>query len=137
MTTILKRLYNIAKAYRLDIPGLSGRFSNVKGTGASGKSENLKSETFYRNFSSGKADRKNDFDYPGQVMEDLANFNLAPPSSFSEVRKARNREIKKYHPDRFMDDPERRKIAEEIMQIDNSAYDRLKKFYQGRPGEKK
>jgi len=137
MTTILNRLYNIAKAYRSGIPGLSSLFSNEKGTDASGKAENLKSESFFRSDSYSKAGCNNDFDYPGQVMEDLASFNLAPPSSLSEVRKARNREIKKYHPDRFMDDPERRKTAGEIMQIYNSAYDRLKTFYQDQTGENK
>ncbi|MBW1899805.1 MAG: hypothetical protein JRI61_12220, partial [Deltaproteobacteria bacterium] len=96
MTTILKRLYNIAKAYRSNIPGLSGRVPNESGTGASEKAESLRSESFSRNFSSGKAGCGKDSDYPRQVMEDLANFNLVPPSSLSEVRKARNREIKKY-----------------------------------------
>ncbi len=67
---------------------------------------------------------------PSQVEKDLAAFNLKPPSSMEEVRKARNREIKKYHSDRFMNDPERLETSKQIMQILNSAYDRLKRHFE-------
>ena len=73
------------------------------------------------------------WDYPDQIVEDLANFRLTPPSSFAEVKKARKRESKKYHPDRFMEDPERQATAQKIMQIYNASYERLKAFYQNRP----
>ncbi len=66
---------------------------------------------------------------PSQVAEDLAVFGLRPPSSLEEVKKARNREIKKYHSDRFIDDPEKYKTSKEIMQIYNAAFDRLKDHY--------
>ncbi len=68
-------------------------------------------------------------DIPQQVIEDLAVFNLIPPSSFKEVRKARNREIKKYHSDKFMNDSEKLETSKQIMQIYNTAYDRLKNYY--------
>jgi len=64
-----------------------------------------------------------------QAAEDLAVFNLQPPSSMEEVRRARNREIKKYHSDKFMNDPEKQETSKQIMQIYNAAYDRLKKHY--------
>ena len=62
-------------------------------------------------------------------VEDLAVFGLTPPSSLEEVRNARNREIKKYHSDKFMHDPEKFKTSKEIMQIYNAAFDRLGKYY--------
>ncbi len=68
---------------------------------------------------------------PQQVVEDLAVFNLSPPSSFKAVKKARKREVKKYHSDKFMHDPEKLETSKQIMQIYNAAYDRLKTYYNG------
>lgn len=67
--------------------------------------------------------------YPKAVVDDLWIFNLKPPSSLEKVRKARNREIKKYHPDRFMNDPKKMQTSKEIMQIYNAAFDRLETYY--------
>lgn len=84
----------------------------------------------------GRSDR-NDYGLrmPRQVIEDLKIFNLSPPSSFDEVRKARNREIKKFHSDRFQNDPDKLEPSKQIMQIYNAAYSRLEEYYlkQGRP----
>lgn len=66
---------------------------------------------------------------PPQVIEDLAIFELKPPSSMDEVKRARNREIKKYHSDKFVNDPEKLGPSKEIMQIYNGAYGRLKEYY--------
>jgi curved DNA-binding protein CbpA len=68
---------------------------------------------------------------PKQVQEDLSLFNLKPPVTMTEIRKARNREFKKYHSDRFLNDPERFQVSKEIMQIYNAAYERLKLYYEG------
>ena len=71
--------------------------------------------------------------YPGvpqQVVEDLGVFDLSPPSSWEEVKAARNREIKKYHSDKFVNDPDRFETSKEIMQIYNAAFDRLRTYYQ-------
>lgn len=71
--------------------------------------------------------------YPGvpqQVVEDLGVFDLSPPSSWEEVKAARNREIKKYHSDKFVNDPGRFETSKEIMQIYNAACDRLRAYYQ-------
>ncbi|MFC1824379.1 J domain-containing protein [Thermodesulfobacteriota bacterium] len=66
---------------------------------------------------------------PAQVVEDLALFDLKPPSSLEEVRKARNREIKKYHSDKFLHDKEKLETSKEIMQIYNAAYERLEEYF--------
>lgn len=68
--------------------------------------------------------------YPQQVVQDLATFDLKPPSSLSEVKKARNREMKKFHSDRFVNDPEKFQTSKQIMQIYNAAYERLRKYYE-------
>lgn len=78
------------------------------------------------------SDARGDFRVPRQVQDDLAVFQLTPPSSLQAVRSARNREIKKYHSDKFINDPERLKASKEIMQIYNAAYDRLKTYYDNR-----
>ena len=72
--------------------------------------------------------------YPRQVVEDLALFDLAPPSSLTEVKRARNREMKTFHSDRFVNDPAKFQTSKEIMQIYNAAYDRLRTFYESRSG---
>jgi DnaJ-domain-containing protein 1 len=68
--------------------------------------------------------------FPQQVVQDLAEFGLTPPSSIAEVKKKWKDEMKKYHSDKFMNDPEKFKVSKEIMQIYNAAYDRLKQYYQ-------
>lgn len=69
-------------------------------------------------------------DMPARFVENLALFNLVPPSSLDEVRKARNREIKKYHSDKFINNPEKLETSKEIMQIYNAAFDWLKEYYE-------
>ncbi|NQU65384.1 MAG: hypothetical protein HQ517_14035 [SAR324 cluster bacterium] len=64
--------------------------------------------------------------YGEQFVEDLQLFGLAPPSSMEEVRQVRNREMKKFHPDKYLNQPEKMETAKQIVQIYNAAYDRLK-----------
>ncbi len=68
--------------------------------------------------------------FPQQVVQDLAEFGLMPPSSLAEVKKKWKAEMKKYHSDKFIRDPEKLQVSKEIMQIYNAAYDRLKQYYQ-------
>ncbi len=65
-----------------------------------------------------------------QFVDDLQLFGLKPPSSLEEIKKSRNREMKKFHPDKFMNDPEKMDTAKNIVQIYNSAYERLKKSHE-------
>ena len=69
------------------------------------------------------------FDDPPQIMEDLAVFGLSPPVTLDQIRTARNREIRKYHSDRFVNDAERLETSKRIMQIYNTAYERLEAYY--------
>lgn len=65
-----------------------------------------------------------------QLREDLELFGLTPPSSLEEVRQIRNRELKKFHPDKYTGEPEKLETAKQIVQIYNTAFDRLKQHYQ-------
>ncbi|HBD07006.1 MAG TPA: hypothetical protein DCZ69_01995 [Syntrophobacteraceae bacterium] len=125
MSSILKRLVNIARSH---IGGaVSKGFSSAE-TGfrfQKDASSKVPGEKRHRGDTGPK--------WPRQVVDDLAVFELKPPSSLEEVRKVRNREVKKYHSDRFAGDSEREETSKRIMQIYNAAFDRLEKWYQDTP----
>lgn len=120
MPQILGRLYRLAKSE------LQGRL-NAKKPKPAGK--NPRPGPDQTEPASPKRPAAPAADLPAQVIEDLAVFNLSPPASLEMVRRARNQEIKKYHSDHFLNDPEKYQVSKEIMQIYNAAYERLKTFY--------
>jgi hypothetical protein len=66
--------------------------------------------------------------YPGvpqQVIDDLAVFGLTPPSSLADVRAARNKEIKKYHSDKFVNEPELAEFPVLVVQLGNEGLNTL------------
>lgn len=147
---LLGRIYNIAKAnalYRLDDmvsrSRLEDKFSDYM-ENLHRYRRNAESDTFDDTFDTGgerewestgtgrSEDTGFDYGLPRQVVEDLAVFGLKPPSNLEEIKSARNREIKKVHPDKFMNDPEKLEYAKQIMQTYNAAYDRLKAHYKGK-----
>lgn len=146
MKHVLERLYKIARAKTPNPEELFEKWIKKKRKSSTGDSwynsfyekwekagqsddtsdhENKSQET-----SSQDTGFNNNFGVPQQVVDDLANFDLKPPSSLDEVKKARNREIKKYHSDKFMNDPEKLETSKHIMQIYNAAYARLKTYYE-------
>jgi DnaJ-domain-containing protein 1 len=130
MSTIFKRIFNMLRSYGVGSSGVFDRKDDNMDSYTDNYEDHFDStDSFFDNSNSEAYP-----DYPDQILEDLSNFHLPPPSSLSEVKKARNQEIKKYHPDRYMDDPERVETAKEIMQIYNASYERLKKFFQSRSG---
>ncbi len=62
-----------------------------------------------------------------QLVDDLKLFELSPPVTLDMVKKARNREIKKFHPDKFLNEPEKMETAKRILQIYNAAFERIEK----------
>lgn len=137
MPGIFKRIIKIAKA------GLGEAIENASdfiksSDGVQGKKYHDTgpfSSEYEQNFSggAGSGTKKTGYaNYPDQVVEDLGTFGLHPPSSLEEVKKARNREIRKYHPDRFLNDPDRLETSKQIMQILNAAYERLEKWFESR-----
>ena len=143
MRNIFKRIYRMAKAegaYRLrrfgdmlfgDLEKKAYDFRAGDRGGGFGQKGSSQSGRRPGGEGAAKGPRSNGANrgVPRQVVEDLAVFNLTFPSTWEQVRKARNREIKKYHSDRFVNDPERYRTSKEIMQIYNAAYDRLKAHY--------
>ncbi len=71
----------------------------------------------------------NPFGLPQQVLDDLSLFEIAPPGSWNEVIQARNREMKRYHPDKYMSKETKVDAANEIAQIYNAAFERLKAHF--------
>lgn len=129
MSDILKRLYQIARANGLRrIDAFLSKLERDTVYRRESNAENRDDESHYRQARS----KPREPDVPPQILEDLANFNLRPPSSLAEVRRARNREMKKYHPDLHGGDPEKVETAKKIMQIYNASYERLKTHYEAK-----
>ena len=133
MKDILQRLYKIARSYTIKPAKMTEKifkekeipFNTKINKGKAGTDKTQGNRSFNSNVSG-----KNKYEaIPVQVIDDLALFGLTPPCCIKDLRRARNREIKKYHSDRFMNNPEKLDTAKEIMQIYNTAYDRLKEYY--------
>lgn len=139
MADLLKRIARIARARMPKPSDLLDRWAQRRGYRIDPEADADRNEEDGRARTESRASgtsRGND-PFPGvprQVVEDLSVFGLAPPSSLAEVRKARNREIKKYHSDRFVNDSERYETSNRIMQIYNAAYDRLKAHFEVEKG---
>ncbi len=125
--SFLSRLYKITtsyaprfkkadKVYHFDKNNASSNFSTEE------NQEPQSGDNQYRNTDTDA--------FPQQVVQDLAEFGLTPPSSLADVKKNWKAVIKKYHSDKFINDPEKLKVSKEIMQIFNAAYERLKHYYQ-------
>ncbi len=125
--SFFSRLYNITKSYtpRLIKADKENRFhqDNTTSKFTTGNQESPSKEPSHPQNTDTSA-------FPQQVVQDLAEFGLLPPSSVDEVKKKWKTEVKKYHSDKFIQNPEKLKVSKEIMQIYNAAYDRLKQYYQ-------
>lgn len=64
-----------------------------------------------------------------QLIDDLALFGLSPPVTLKAVTAARNREMLRFHPDKFATNQEKSAVANEIALLYNVAFDRLKAYY--------
>ncbi|MBD3422046.1 MAG: DnaJ domain-containing protein [Chitinivibrionales bacterium] len=128
MASIFERLFNVARAYA----NRSGnRFSTQDD--ARNTADSCFSDDEFHDSSDhtgpGRSGARTTSGVSGQVVEDLAVFGLTPPSTLDEVRAALRREMKKYHPDKFMQDGDKTDTANKVAQIYNAAYDRLKRYY--------
>ena len=138
MAGILERLYRIARTYAPDAresleKWLSEKEADIRARKASGRRRSgpQRPESEFDNHRETSQSSANPFPgVPQQVVDDLEVFGLTPPSSMAEVKKARNREIKKFHSDRFMNDAGKFDTSKQIMQIYNAAYDRLEAYYE-------
>jgi hypothetical protein len=131
MKDITSRLFRIIRSHIHRLP-FAERFNRRRKTAKNKSySYNHAYDNRENHFKNPGAEKKAGvkFNIPAQVLEDLAVFELTPPSSLEEVKKARNREIRKFHSDKFINDPEKYKTSKEIMQIYNAAYARLEKYF--------
>lgn len=122
---ILNRIYNIAKSEvnarfrrdktkRKEIPEFDDLFTN---TGSQGKAGS----------SAGSQSRNSDRD--PKLEEWYAVLEIPYGSDFAAVQKAWKSQLRKYHPDRHVSDPERAKIAHEVTQQLNQAFAGLEKHF--------
>lgn len=141
MPDLIKRLIKIARAEAAEVLQKYGKKLGPEDPVDEGIKDDCPGKTYRsdgqsssgqgQNFSGEKASAYEP-PWPAQVVEDLNTFGLKPPSSLEEVKKARNAGIRKYHPDRFLDDPSKLETSKKIMQIYNTAYERLEKWFSGR-----
>ncbi|GBC61300.1 hypothetical protein DENIS_2260 [Desulfonema ishimotonii] len=129
MTDIFSRLYRIARS---KIPRPQNFFKKFESGADRPFDDSGAGNRQSRSYNGEDSNGEKNNGVPGQVAEDLGVFNLVPPSSLEQVRQARNREIKKYHPDRFLNHPEKLETAKEILQIYNAAYGRLRSYYENK-----
>ncbi|MBF0100517.1 MAG: hypothetical protein HQK77_06370 [Desulfobacterales bacterium] len=132
MKSVVGRLYQIAKAYITDT------LNPLSHTGQQTQQDNFYGQyqepsNTYSSNTHQRQQKHHSHALPKQVIEDLSVFGLKPPSSWEDVRSARNREIKKYHSDRFINDPKKFETSKEMMQIYNAAYERLKLYFHNHP----
>jgi TPR repeat protein len=64
-----------------------------------------------------------------QVLKAFNDLEIPPTSSMNEVKVGYRRLVKAWHPDRFENNQELRKKAEEILRLLNLAYERLEQYF--------
>jgi DnaJ-domain-containing protein 1 len=133
MTSLLGRLRNIARAQLggfFDRPGEPAAGAPAPDEGDAG----YHFDEAYQDTDRQSSGAPPPPQCPPQVVKDLEVFGLSPAATWDDVRRARNREVKKYHSDRFVNDPQRLETSKEIMQIMNAAYERLENHYADKKG---
>lgn len=129
MSSIFKRLYKIGRAYASDFQ--QGRKTRQTIDDAAFAHDTYDDDGAAAHHKGTEYQAPPESSMPPQLVEDLANFGLIPPSSLEAVRRARNREVKKYHPDFYSGDSEKSETAKQILQILNASFDRLEAYYSG------
>lgn len=64
-----------------------------------------------------------------QLHQWYANLELEPDASLDDVKASYKRLMKKYHPDKHADDPDRHKAATELAQSLTNAYQSLLDYH--------
>jgi hypothetical protein len=120
---MIKRIFDVLKSnieYQIKKRNPSVKYEDF--------STNANKESRYEDFSKNRS-TETPTSTEQQLVDDLALFDLRPPSNLKEVKAARNREMLKYHPDKFSSDSEKLKVANDIALIYNAAFDRLEKHF--------
>lgn len=69
--------------------------------------------------------------YDPKIAAYYANLELPYGADLQQVKAARKRLMRQYHPDRHSQDPEKRKLAEQLSQGLNLAFHELEKHLKG------
>lgn len=62
------------------------------------------------------------------LKKDYANLEVGFKAPFTEAKKAYKRLLRKYHPDRFANNPRKLKIATEITKKINESFNRIREY---------
>ena len=65
-----------------------------------------------------------------EMQQAFKNLEVPFGTPFDKVKKAYKTLLKKYHPDRYANDPEKFKFATEYTKKINESFDRIEKYYQ-------
>jgi len=66
-----------------------------------------------------------DIPVPEGYKQDFSNLEVPPAASLEEVRRSYKKLLRKYHPDRHADNPQKQQMATRITQKLNVSYQRI------------
>lgn len=66
-----------------------------------------------------------DIPVPESYKQDFINLEVPPAASLEEVRRSYKKLLRKYHPDRHADNPQKQQMATKITQKLNASYQRI------------
>ena len=66
-----------------------------------------------------------DIPVPEGYKQDFINLEVLPTASLEEVRRSYKKLLRKYHPDRHADNPQKQQMATRITQKLNASYQRI------------
>jgi DnaJ-domain-containing protein 1 len=87
-----------------------------------GKAESNRTHTHRKTYSQ-KTDAELD-----SLKKDYANLEVEFKTPFTEVKKAYKKLLRRYHPDRFANNPRKLKIATEITKKINESFARIREY---------
>ncbi len=127
MAHLIKRIYKLIQTNTDFYKNKTPLFNKTENKTSSFYKE--KKEDYKNIFSENKKEPVNNVFLPDSIIADLNIFGLSPPVTMETIKKARNREIKKYHSDKFLHDQQKLIVSKQIMQIYNAAFSRLSIYF--------
>lgn len=97
------------------------------------RDDSAESNAKWRNAAQEEFNKKNqthDVSFPPVILKYYSALELAPGAGKEEIKKSWKKLMRKYHPDLFHTDPERRKLAAELSARLTQAYQELMAFVQ-------
>ncbi len=133
MAHLVKRIYKLIKTntnfYKNRLPLFNSSNNHKTKSKASSFYKKENKENYKNHFSKNQKKPAGKNYLPDNIIADLDIFGLSPPVTMDTIRQARNREIKKYHCDKFLHDEKKLIISKQIMQIYNTTFSRLSIYF--------